>query len=59
MEKWINPNTYNWFSGNISFFIHKKASPELAFFAFFYFLAIEEIDKLMVNVKRFKGRERV
>ena len=29
------------------------------FFAFFYILTIEEIDKLMENVKRYKGVERL
>ena len=31
--------------------------PVLIFFEFFYILAIEEIDKIMENVKRYKGKE--
>ena len=42
-------NTYNGFSGNISFFIHGRMSSDKTFFEFFYILAIEEIDKIKEN----------
>ena len=32
----LNPNTYNGFSDNILFFIHKKTSSELTFFFSFF-----------------------
>ena len=35
-------NTYNGFTGNVSFFINRKTSPDKTFFAFFYILANEE-----------------
>ena len=52
-------NYYNGFSGNISFFIHRRTSSDKIFFAFFYMLAIGVIDKIIEDVKRYKGRERV
>ena len=52
-------NTYIMFTGNISFFIYKRTLSDETFFEFFYILAVEEIDKLMENVKRYNRRKRV
>ena len=38
-------NTYNGFSGNISFFIDRRTSSGKTFFAYFYILATEEKNK--------------
>ena len=51
--------TDNRFSWNILFFIHGRTFLDGTFFEFFDILAIEEIDEIMVNVKRYKERERV
>ena len=45
-------NSYSRLSGNISFFINRRTSSEKTFYVFFYSWAIEEIDKLIENVKR-------
>ena len=52
-------NTYNGFSGNISFFIDSGTSSDESFFAFFYILANWRKIRLMGNVNRYKGKERV
>ena len=44
-------NSYNRFSGDISFFIIRTSSG-WTIFVFFDIFAIEKIDKLMENVKR-------
>ena len=43
------PNTYNGFRNNISFFIQERTSSDKNF-EFFYILAIEEIDEIIVKM---------
>ena len=51
--KVVKSNTYSGFSRNISFFINRTLSEKI-YFVFMYILAIEEKDKRMGNVKRYK-----
>ena len=46
----ISGNIYKVFNGNILFFIDRRTSSNKIFFVFFYILAIEEIDKIMVKM---------
>ena len=48
-EKEDKSNTYNGFSCNVSFFIQGRTSSDEKFFKFFYILAIEEIDEILVK----------
>ena len=43
-------NTYNGFSGNISFFIQGRTSSDKINFEFFNISAIEGMDKIMVKM---------
>ena len=51
-------NTCNGFK-DFSFLINKTSSDETFYVFFYIFLAIEEKNKLMENIKGYKGRERV